>query len=297
MNAPATPTSPTSLPRELVLASAGSGKTYHLSSRIIELLASGAPPSEILASTFTRKAAGEILDRVLVRLAEGASDADRARELGRDAHASLADPAECRALLARLLTDLHQMNVGTLDAFFIRVARSFFQEMGLAPGWTLTDKPTEDRLRTEAVQAALAEVDRDDLVGILRMINRGSANRVVHDDLVEKLDDLVRIRRQLDPGAVDPWRPTYPVAEQLTPAEVEVEARALADRLLALEVPNTQKRTPVQSWVKSREAGAAAIRALDWATLFGAGLGAKVMQQEERYDRHPITDVANFVNR
>ena len=139
-----------------------------------------------------------------MRLAEGASNADRARELGRDAHASLADPAECRVLLARLLTDLHQMNVGTLDAFFISVARSFFQEMGLAPGWTLTDRPTEDRLRTEAVQAALAEVDRDDLVGILRMINRGSANRVVHDDLVEKLDDLVRIRRQLDLRAVDP---------------------------------------------------------------------------------------------
>ena len=67
MNTPTTPTSPTELPRELVLASAGSGKTYPLSSRIIELLASGAPPGDILASTFTRKAAGEILDRVLVR--------------------------------------------------------------------------------------------------------------------------------------------------------------------------------------------------------------------------------------
>ena len=56
------------LPRELVLASAGSGKTYHLSSRIIGLLARGTPPDEILASTFTRKAAGEILERVLYGL-------------------------------------------------------------------------------------------------------------------------------------------------------------------------------------------------------------------------------------
>ena len=75
-----------SYPRELVLASAGSGKTYRLSSRIIGLLAVGAPPGSILASTFTRKAAGEILERVLVRLAEGASDPEKARELGRDAH-------------------------------------------------------------------------------------------------------------------------------------------------------------------------------------------------------------------
>ena len=289
MNAPTTPTCPTALPRELVLASAGSGKTYHLSSRIIELLASGAPPGEIFASTFTRKAAGEILDRVLIRLAEGASDADRASELGRDAHPRLADPAECNALLARLLTDLHQMNVGTLDAFFIRVARSFFQEMGLAPGWTLTDTSTQERLRTEAVQAALAEVDKDDLLGILRMINRGSANRAVHDDLVEKLDDLVRIRRQLDPAAVDPWRPTYPVAEQLTPAEVEVEARGLADRLRALEVPNTKKGTPVKLWVTGRESGATAVAALDWVSFFGKGLGLKLMEQEDTYRGHPIT--------
>ena len=48
------------LPRELVLASAGTGKTYHLSSRIIGLLEAGARPDEVLASTFTRKAAGEI---------------------------------------------------------------------------------------------------------------------------------------------------------------------------------------------------------------------------------------------
>ena len=109
----------------------------------------------MLASTFTRKAAGEILERVLVRLAEGATDAGKARELGRDAHPSLAQPDECRRLLGQLLTDLHQMNVGTLDAFFVRVARSFFQELGMAPRWTIADEPTQDRLRTDAVQAAL----------------------------------------------------------------------------------------------------------------------------------------------
>ena len=46
------------LPREVVLASAGTGKTFTLSSRLISLLALGAPPDSLLASTFTRKAAG-----------------------------------------------------------------------------------------------------------------------------------------------------------------------------------------------------------------------------------------------
>ena len=142
--------------RELVLASAGSGKTYHLSSRIIGLLAAGTPPNEILASTFTRKAAGEILERVLVRLAEGASDPEKAQALGRDADPRLGRPEACCRLLGLLLADLHQFNVGTLDAFLVRLARSFFQELGLAPGWTIADHPTQERLRTEAVQAALA---------------------------------------------------------------------------------------------------------------------------------------------
>ncbi|HSJ07359.1 MAG TPA: UvrD-helicase domain-containing protein, partial [Longimicrobiales bacterium] len=74
----------TSLPRELILASAGSGKTYRISSHLIALLARGEPADEIFASTFTRKAAGEILDRVLRRLAEASVDPVKGMELGRD---------------------------------------------------------------------------------------------------------------------------------------------------------------------------------------------------------------------
>ncbi|HUF76432.1 MAG TPA: UvrD-helicase domain-containing protein [Longimicrobiales bacterium] len=278
------------LPRELVLASAGSGKTYHLSSRIIELLALGAPPGEVLASTFTRKAAGEILDRVLLRLAEGAADAGKAQELGEHAHPSLTDPSVCRSLLTRLVGDLHQMNVGTLDAFFIRVARSFFQELGLAPGWTIADKPMEERLRTEAVHAALADVDRAEFAGILRMLNRGGASRNVHDDLVKKVDDLVRIRRQLDPDAVDPWSPDFGVTSQLTPEEIASRAGALAVRLRALDVPLTKKGTPAVAWVKARDGGAGDIEARDWEAVLCKGIGAKVFTGEEEYSRCSIPD-------
>ncbi|SVC66428.1 uncharacterized protein METZ01_LOCUS319282, partial [marine metagenome] len=93
----------------------------------------GVPPGQVLATTFTRKAAGEILERVLLRLAEGASDPAKAQELGKDAHPILTRPEECRGLLSRLLANLHQMNVGTLDAFFVQMARSFFLELGLPP--------------------------------------------------------------------------------------------------------------------------------------------------------------------
>ncbi len=279
---------PQALPRELVLASAGSGKTYRLSSGILGLLAAGAPPGAMLASTFTRKAAGEILERVLVRLAEGATDAGKARELGHDAHPSLAQPDECRRLLSQLLTDLHQMNVGTLDAFFVRVARSFFQELGMAPRWTIADEPTQERLRTEAVQSALAGADRAEMVELLRMLNREGADRPVHSTLLSKVDVLLGVRRQLDPRAVDPWLPGFGVTEQLSPEALRERAQMLATHLRGLAVPSTQKGSPVAAWVGARDSAADAISALDWEEAFRAGIGAKVLAGESAFSSKPI---------
>ena len=72
--------------RSVVVANAGSGKTYLLANRIVrwmleERRASGsASPDRILAVTFTRKAASEIVDRILRHLALGAvDDAERSR--------------------------------------------------------------------------------------------------------------------------------------------------------------------------------------------------------------------------
>ncbi len=280
--------SSTPLPRELVLASAGSGKTYRLSSRIIGLLAVGAPPGSLLASTFTRKAAGEILERVLVRLAEGSSDPGKARELGRDAHPTLTQPRECRRLLARLLTDLHEMHVGTLDAFFVRVARSFFQELGLAPRWTIADEPTQDRLRTEAVQAALIGADRAEMVELLRMLNRDAADRQVHASLLDKVDVLLGVRRQLDPRAVNPWRPDFGVTEKLSPEALREKAQRLAAQLRELEVPSTQSGSPMKVWVNARNNAADAISVLDWDATFRTGIGAKVLAGQSSFSGKPI---------
>ena len=58
----------------VIRASAGTGKTYQLTNRFLRLLVSGVPPEGILAATFTRKAAGEILERILRTLARAAND-------------------------------------------------------------------------------------------------------------------------------------------------------------------------------------------------------------------------------
>src|SRR5205085_6075828 len=64
-----------------VEACAGAGKTWMLVSRILRALLAGAQPHEILAITFTKKAAGEMRKRLLEWLAEfAACEPGRLRE-------------------------------------------------------------------------------------------------------------------------------------------------------------------------------------------------------------------------
>src|SRR5258708_987621 len=103
----------------LIRASAGSGKTYQLTNRYLGLLAKGVEPDAILATTFTRKAAGEIFDRVLARLAEAASGITAAAMLAKEIGQKDLGPDSFTTLLRKMLRKLHRVRIGTLDSFYI----------------------------------------------------------------------------------------------------------------------------------------------------------------------------------
>lgn len=74
----------------LISASAGTGKTYQLASRFVALLALGYKAEEMIALTFTRKAAGEFRNRILKALSDGALDLDdKGTPRSRDKHGRL----------------------------------------------------------------------------------------------------------------------------------------------------------------------------------------------------------------
>ena len=138
--------------RVVIRASAGTGKTFQLTNRFLALALAGVPLDTILATTFTRKAAGEILDRVLLRLAEAAAEKRVCVELGRHIGMPHLDTAACGRLLSAMIHKLHRLRVNTLDSFFIQIARACSFELDLPSGWQIVDPVDDRRLRNIAVR-------------------------------------------------------------------------------------------------------------------------------------------------
>ena len=146
-----------------VQASAGSGKTYLLVSRIIRLLLEGARPEAILAITFTRKAAAEMQERLLQRVFElAASDAEmlehRLQELALDPHQpALLDKA--RNLYEILLRNPQPVQTTTFHAFCQDLLRRFPLEANVPPGFELLDQTAA--LYDQAWEALMVEASNN----------------------------------------------------------------------------------------------------------------------------------------
>ncbi|MFA5997196.1 MAG: UvrD-helicase domain-containing protein [Candidatus Paceibacterota bacterium] len=111
----------------LIIAGAGTGKTSTLTHRILNLVKEGVPPSEILAITFTNKAAKEMQERVNHLL----------EKHGFDAGMRYGD--------ARPF-------VGTFHSLGVYILRAHAQAFGLNKHFTIVDKNSASSLIKEAVK-------------------------------------------------------------------------------------------------------------------------------------------------
>ncbi|WP_158261434.1 MULTISPECIES: UvrD-helicase domain-containing protein [Pirellulaceae] len=265
----------TPFPNTLIRASAGSGKTFRLSSRYLGIVAHSGRPDEILATTFTRKAAGEILDRIMMRLAIAAIDPAKLNELNGSLEGTPLTQADCLRTLHKIPQQMHRLQVKTLDSHFIRLAQCFSFELGLPPDWTILDDVDDQRLRMDAVNRVLAHPETGEVIQLLHLLSKGSSERSVSRLVMNVVNDLYGVYLDSDENS---WQVLSMAA---APKEKEVE-----DAIEFLDsYPADQK-----SLKKAMVADVERFRGQQWPKFLDTGLPPKIVAGEETYMRKAIPD-------
>ncbi len=143
----------------LVLAGAGSGKTKTVTHRIVHLIHQGTAPRNILAVTFTNKAAKEMRERALSLIRRF--------------------PPSDRALMDS------EPVVTTFHSFGVRIIREFHETLGLPRHFTIYDRA--DSMR--AVKAALEESGYNpkefEPRRVLSMISKAKGDALSREDFLD----------------------------------------------------------------------------------------------------------------
>ncbi len=142
---------------EVISAGAGSGKTYTLTGRMVDLLKSGVRPAGILATTFTKKAAAELQERVRIRLLESGMK-------------SAAD-------------ELGEAMIGTVHSIGTRLLQRFAFEAGVSPMVEIIADSDEQRLFNESLSQVLTEqrTERMNLLADRLGLTKSKLKQEAHD--------------------------------------------------------------------------------------------------------------------
>ncbi len=170
----------------LIRASAGTGKTFSLATRYLQLMLLGkVDPAKIVALTFSRAAAQEIYTKILERLWEAAESDDNAekesKEICKAPKISKSwDKAKFASLLRRLLDTQHLGTIATLDSFILRMVRNFPLEMGFQHAVEVLDPAGEGEAVQDALRVILQGTEKaDEFIKVFAAARDGNLPRVL----------------------------------------------------------------------------------------------------------------------
>jgi len=193
----------------VVHADAGTGKTWLLTSRVIRLLLEGSEPGAILAITFTRKAAGEIHERISERLLELAvCDEDKlSRQLAElGVTVDLNSREMARGLYEKYLSAIHALRATTFHAFCQDILRRFPLEADAPHDFELIESTADleeaawlalDRRMSREKEGALAQA----MDSLLVELGTSGARKALGEFLTHRSDWWAYTENESDPVA------------------------------------------------------------------------------------------------
>jgi ATP-dependent exoDNAse (exonuclease V) beta subunit len=175
-----------------IRAFAGSGKTHALVNRYIRLLSLGVEPSRINALTFTRKAAGEFLQKIFLRLTNAAESEDEAASLSSQIERTDLKSADFQNLLMALVKEMGSLQLGTIDSFFARLIGAFPYELGLTRPHRIMDEFEHGVARQTAMERLLSAGNEDRVIELLHLYKNltwGTEDKNVYSQFEKRLKD------------------------------------------------------------------------------------------------------------
>lgn len=247
----------------LIKASAGTGKTYQLTTRYIQLLSDGVNPASILATTFTKKAAAEIRERVFLRLSE--------EILRPQTAAPNRDIPATPLILRNLVRNQHRMLICTMDSLCVQIARMFAAEIGLSDDWSIADPVRQQELIEVGFQSTLAQDSADDASQLIRNILGEEAARSISGRISAHLNDLVATLRHSDCAN---WGIHVSASPEILPND-------LIAILRQVPLPTTQKGSVEKRWATARDRLIINLAAAAWHTVVADSWVNKVSSGEK----------------
>ena len=234
----------------MVEAAAGTGKTYELVQRAVNLLGSGrAQIDRMVIVTFTRKAAGELQLRLRAAL-------DDARQVESD--------AARRAHFDDALARLEEAHIGTIHGFCAQVLRERPVEAQIDPDFSELVEGQEVALHAEAFRGWLQDKLTDLPVDLDRALRRDPEFGQFNETPIERLAFASRCLLQWRDHPA-PWR-RPPLELEATLTALTRQIRDVADMARAAEAaddPLAKALQPVIDfddwWRRSHEAPGAAV--------------------------------------
>ncbi len=265
-------------PHVTIRASAGSGKTYQLSTRYLRLVSHGADVGSVLATTFTRKAAGEVLGRVITRLADAATVPSKRHELAQALGTPL-NEKHCRTMLLQMTRSLHRLSISTIDGFFHRIAQSFSYELNVPLRAAMIDEshPVAAQLRRDAIEAMLADEDLPGMVSLLRQLHHDSAARTVTDAIDQAVLGFHEVYREAPDKAL--WCQLI-ANDTLDRDELNDAIDAFSKAIATTDMTDARR--------KAFEASLMSAAQRDWERFIKVGPGSKLSAGEMMFSRKPI---------
>ena len=221
-----------------VQACAGAGKTWMLVSRILRALLEGAQPQEILAITFTKKAAGEMRQRLHAWLGEFSSAGpEQLAQALRDRGIAAPTAAQCdalRNLYSRLLAASRPVQIRTFHSWFAALLRNaplaVLDRLGLPASYELLedDKPAVARVwrRFHAAVAADMQARRDFEASVLAH-GRFNTQKALEAALSKRVEFSLADLHGVVDASVKPWGEQFPrFAGFAEPCDLLAEANA-----------------------------------------------------------------------